>query len=364
MKRVGIGIALLAALTIASQAAAATYPVFLGEQVPCGFIPHCPGGPAGVPKGSTLDAFLPGSVTINAGDSVTFSSASFHTVTYGGKPAALFTPDPAHGKYSTLADAGGSPFYFVGLPKAIYNGGVFAPFGPHTISGSTATSSGVLSPAGPKAKPVTFTYTFPKPGTYKLFCSVHPGMKGTVIVKPAGTPVPKTPAQVQAEALTDTTAGWTTAKNEAAAAKPPANTVDMGVGSTTTILGYFPRSLKIKVGTTVNFLNKAPTEVHNIVFGPKKYIEGLEKKTDLFPMGPKSPNQVAPFLLFGSEPKGHYTYDGTNHGNGFFSTPLTTGTSGIPLPHSWKVTFTKAGTYKYFCWIHGPDMAGTVVVTS
>jgi plastocyanin len=28
-----------------------------------------------------------------------------------------------------------------------------------------------------------------------------------------------------------------------------------------------------------------------------------------------------------------------------------------------KVTFTKAGTYTYFCPVHGPDMAGTVVVT-
>ena len=27
------------------------------------------------------------------------------------------------------------------------------------------------------------------------------------------------------------------------------------------------------------------------------------------------------------------------------------------------MTFSKAGTYKFFCWIHGPDMAGTIVVT-
>ena len=27
------------------------------------------------------------------------------------------------------------------------------------------------------------------------------------------------------------------------------------------------------------------------------------------------------------------------------------------------VTFTTPGTYKYFCWIHGPDMGGTIVVT-
>jgi len=26
------------------------------------------------------------------------------------------------------------------------------------------------------------------------------------------------------------------------------------------------------------------------------------------------------------------------------------------------VTFTKPGTFKYICWIHGPDMSGTIVV--
>jgi plastocyanin len=68
-------------------------------------------------------------------------------------------------------------------------------------------------------------------------------------------------------------------------------------------------------------------------------------------------------LPFGTDPKGVYTYDGTNHGNGFFATPLTAGSAKIPLPRASKVTFTKPGTYKFFCWIHGPDMSGTVVVT-
>jgi plastocyanin len=362
VKRAVLATAVVATLAVAGQASAAKYQIFLGEQQPCGFI-HCSGVPAGIPKGATLDQFLPKAVTINAGDTITFSSVTFHTVGYAPKPPALLLPDPARGKYAPLNDAAGSAFYFVGLPKLIYNGLAFGPFGPHTISGSTPTSSGALSPAGPKAKAATFTYTFPKAGTYKLFCSVHPGMNATVVVKPAGTPVPKTPAQVQAQGLTDTTAAWTTAKNEAAAAKPAANSVFMGIGSTTTLLAYLPQTLRVKAGTTVTFVNKAPTEVHNIVFGPKKYIENLQKTTDLFPAGPNGPNQVAPVLVFGSEPKGHYTYDGKNHGNGFLATPLTSGSPAVPLPKASKVTFSTPGTYKYFCWIHGPDMGGTIVVT-
>ena len=188
-------------------------------------------------------------------------------------------------------------------------------------------------------------------------------MKATVVVKPGGTPVPKTPAQVQAQALEDQTAAWSVAIAEAKAAKPAANTVYQGVGGTTTILGYFPQSLKVKAGTTVTFVNRSPSEVHDVVFGPPKYIEQLAKQTDLLPTGPTAPNQVTPILTWGSEPKGKYVYDGKNHGNGFLGTPVTAGSPAVPLPKASRVTFSTPGTYKYFCWIHGKDMAGTVVVT-
>ena len=109
--------------------------MFLGEQVPCGFA-KIPGCPAGIPSGTTLDSFFPGKVTIAAGDTITFSSATFHSVAYGLKPPAFFLPDPAKGKYAALNDAANDPFYFVGLAKAIYNGQAFGPFGPKTIPGA------------------------------------------------------------------------------------------------------------------------------------------------------------------------------------------------------------------------------------
>ncbi len=352
MKRLVLVTAVVASFAFAGQAMAANnYAINLGQQGP---------SPAGIPKSAFLDVFLPSKVTINAGDSVTFSSATFHTVTYAPKPAGLFAPDPAKSAYDQLLDAAGVPFYFGGLPKFVYNPAALGPYGPKSIAGKTPVSSGVLSPPG--RKPATATFLFPMPGVYHLFCQVHPGMKGTVIVKPAATPVPATPAQVRAQALIDTAAAFAKAK-ALNATKAPANTVIMGIGTTTTLLGYLPATLRIKAGTTVNFVNKAPSEVHNITFGPKKYILGLEKKIDLLPTGPGSPNQVAPVLLYGSEPKGQYTYDGTNHGNGFFATPLTAGSPAVPLPKASKVTFTKAGTYHYFCRIHGPDMSGTIVVT-
>src|SRR5215510_3974153 len=89
-------LAAAAAVAAAGQARATDYKVFLGEQVPCGFA-KIPGCPAGVPSQTTLDAFFPSKVTIAAGDSITFSSATFHSVAYGLKPPAFFLPDPAKG---------------------------------------------------------------------------------------------------------------------------------------------------------------------------------------------------------------------------------------------------------------------------
>jgi plastocyanin len=344
--------ALLGALTTAGQAAAANYKVFLGEQAR---------PPAGTPKGATLDMFLPGNVTVKTGDSITFSSATFHTVAIGGQAPSLIVPDPEHGKYAGINDAAGKPFYFNGLGKLIYNGLALAPFGPHVAAPGVRASSGLLSPNGPKAAPATFTFSFPKAGTYHFYCTIHPGMKATVTVKSA-TP-PKSPPQVTAQALQETAAAWVKAKQAAAAAKPPAKTVYMGVGDSSTILGYFPNTLKVPVNTTVTFVNKSPQEPHTATFGPKKWIQQFSQKTDLFPTGPGKPNQAAPVIPYGSEPKGQYSYNGTNHGNGFFSTPVTSSSKTVPAPQSWKVTFTKPGTFKYICWIHGPDMNGTIVVT-
>jgi plastocyanin len=354
--RKSIALAVVAGvLTLTGAAQAATWRVDVGEQTR---------PPAGTPKGSTLDEFLPGRLVINAGDRVKFSSATFHTVAYlaGTKPQALFVPDPAHAKYEGINDAAGAPFYFNGLAKLIYNGAAFAPTGGKTIPDTGPVSSGVLSPSGSGAKPATVTYTFPKEGRYRLICTIHPGMKIDVAVKSAGAAVPLSPMQVKAEILTQTAAGWAAA-SKVVAVKPPALTVYMGVGNASTVLGFIPSLIKVKAGTAVRFVNRSPREVHNIAFGPLRWINGFMRKTDLLPQTPKAPNQVSPVYPYSTEPTANPTYDGANHGNGFLATRLTSGSSAIRLPRTSTVTFTKPGTYKYLCLIHGPDMSGTVVVT-
>jgi plastocyanin len=49
---------------------------------------------------------------------------------------------------------------------------------PHTIVTEDKTIKSKVLDTDEK-----FTYTFDKPGTYSYFCSIHPKMKGTVVVQ-------------------------------------------------------------------------------------------------------------------------------------------------------------------------------------
>ena len=51
---------------------------------------------------------------------------------------------------------------------------------PHTV---VSADDPRLFKSGPLDTDDKFTFTFTKPGTYKYFCSIHPHMTGTVIVK-------------------------------------------------------------------------------------------------------------------------------------------------------------------------------------
>ena len=50
---------------------------------------------------------------------------------------------------------------------------------PHTVTSDSGTTlaSSIISPSGG-----TFDFTFTQPGTYSYHCTVHPYMKGTIVV--------------------------------------------------------------------------------------------------------------------------------------------------------------------------------------
>ncbi len=121
----------------------------LGEVTPM------PGGGTGYLE--LLD-FIPDDVSIEAGDTVSWTAASFHTVTFvpdGTDPASL---DP----FTTPPSGDGTAY-----------------------TGDTIANSGLFN-AGP-GSPTSFSLTFPESGAYDFYCLLHLplGQTGTVM---AGLP--------------------------------------------------------------------------------------------------------------------------------------------------------------------------------
>lgn len=263
--------------------------------------------------------FYPSSITIDAGDSITWSfpSGEPHTVTFLGPRKAPPPPDDP----SNPAPAGGS-----------------------TYNGSKYTSSGYVLLGK------TYTLKFPKPGVYPYLCLLHGGMEGTITVQPAGTAYPATQNAI-------TSSGRAMAKSDlhdalASLAQfpyPPRQT-QLGAGispdmashtaSSSTVMRFLAGSaindahITVKAGTTVTWTNLSNNVPHTVTFGI---------------VGQPFPN-IPPF----SPPSGGNTYDGTQVVN---SGPMFPG-------QSFSLTLTKPGTYTYHCLFHDDteNMIGTITV--
>lgn len=352
-----LGVAVLVCLVWAGLASAATYDVWAGPG-------YLSAPPAGAPKMMAPNLFFPSKLQVHVGDSVRFRSADFHTATYLGSTSIstlpIFTRDPANGTYSGINDAAGTPFYFNGLPKFVYNPAALAPAGSAAIVKGTLSSSGVLSKSGWKV-------TFSKTGTYVFNCLVHPMMKISITVKAKKARIPSA-ASVRANMAKELAFAVKTATVLDKTVPSDPTTVYVGVGKSVPggsveIMGFRPQVLKIKAGTTVTFLQNSPMEPHDMVFGPPDWVKNFLQTTDLIPQGPGAPNQVEPVFFYGTDPtSAPYVYSGSNHGNGFLATPLL-GPPGTPLPKQFQITFTKPGVYKYICGLHGPDMNGEIDVS-
>jgi len=309
-----------------------------------------------------LNQFLPSKLQVRVGDKVTFKSKSFHTATFlGATPQSempLLMPDPTS-KYGGALDFLSTPFWFNGgPPKFIFNPQAFQSVGSPVVADAAAHSSGNFA----FIRTHQYTFTFRKVGTYKVVCLVHPGMVGTIVVKPkrATTPVP---SKVAAAVLKQLKQSWATARSLRSQVPSDSHTVYAGVGSKTVLMAFQPRRLTVPMGTTVTWVQNSPSEVHNISFGDESYILRLIEPLEMFPVAPGAPNQVNPFTVLGSAPPRPYVHTGSNHGNGFLATPNLDKNPNSPPPESFGINFTKPGNYHYFCMIHGKDMSGDILVT-
>ena len=296
--------------------------------------------------------FYPENITVNVGDTIIWK---------------INSTDP----HTVLIDMPGEtvPLFYipegVGSQRMILNGlAVFAgpTIGSAKFNGEGLVSSGQLSkePVFPKEYNITFT----KAGTFEYYCALHRLMKGKVTVQPAGTPYPKTLAQIDTEVaslliedMQSTLKAEPEIKNVSTHPGPNGtivHEVKMGYGDGHIALHKFiPSDLTIYAGDSVEWTQNEMDAPHTVTFtsGGKVPIPVLAEPQQKGP----------PTLIINPEmltPAGSTTYNGT----GYFNSGIMWGTSWpIPGLHNYSLTFDTSGTYEYIS-LWAQNMSGQITV--
>lgn len=274
-----------------------------------------------------VNSFLPRELSVNVGDSITWTlrSGEFHTVTFLSGAAA--------------------PPLVIGTPNGPdINPVVAAPSGGPSYDGTGFSNSGLLFQGQ------QYTLGFSKAGHYSFLCLVHAGMTGTVDVRDAGTAYPSTQARYDLSASVARNrllaVGHRLAGRTLAAARS-SSTVATGTGASTgdwgslAVMRFLPSRTVIHAGDTVTWVNHDPETPHTITFGTE-------------PVG----GPLAAFAPSGLDGPGHATITtATTSANSGF-----TG-AGFPFGTTFTATFPAPGTYHFICALHDTlGMTGTIVV--
>ena len=292
-------------------------------------------------------------VTINQGDAVMWKGLSkgFHTVDLpgkSGKDLPLFVR--SNKTVAGVNDFAGNPFWFDGVQRSVeFNPLLSSRIGGKTYNGTARVDSGA---PGPDTLKVTFT----KPGVFKYFCDIHPGMVGYVVVRAKGKPIPS--AQQDAASLTKQLTTGILSLKKLISTKVPADHVRLGASGAdgVELFHFFPATLSVKAGTVVTFSmpRGSRAEGHTASFGPAGYLTALSNSSSNAAAQQTSYPSSNPAL-------GPIQLSPTSHGNGFANTGwLERDPTGL-FASSQKIQFTQPGTYHYICLIHA-FMTGTIVV--
>jgi plastocyanin len=348
-------------------------------------------------------AYFPNKLTVHAGDTVDFKSVFTgepHTVTFGtlvdaGLPKALAagpdaTDEPAELKKlpALLPEGPGDANQMAANPCFLATGDPPADAACPKVAQPAFDGTQVVYNSGFLPDGADFEVKLAddiKPGTYNFFCLLHrEGMTGQVTVVADGAKA-QTPDEVakagkdRVDEITGKLANAASALEKGTlppfvtAAKP--GEVVAGGGDPSVeealIAEFGPKETKIPVGGAVTWTIIGP---HTISFNAPEDVASsiLVKGGDgayhanekaAAPSGnwpPQPPDQGGPPPSDNAPPPPPKVIDGGSFdGTGFHSTGLYL--SFPPALTAFKVTFTKAGTYKYKCLIH-PDMEGTVTV--
>ncbi len=314
----------------AAQAAPMTWKVAIGGETPDHAI--------------KAQDYFPRAITINAGDTITWTKATLlpHTVHFlsGTKPPEEVVPQKDG--------------------KLLFNPAIVNPQGGKTYDGKGMAASGFL----PFEKGLTYSLTFTKPGTYTYVCAIHHGMAGTVTVLASGAKVPTAQSEYDAAGAKQLAQELEQGQRLLASQKLSATKTAKGTVYVSSLAGsagayvssmrFAPEPITIKAGDTVRWDMKDPFEIHAVTFSapnePPAFIIPEQQ-----PQGPPkvyfNPKVMAP------------AGGGVMKGLGYYNSGVLVPPPAPGGPHSYSVTFTKPGTYTYWCVVHVPvGMRGTVVV--
>ena len=290
-------------------------------------------GGASADQAVQVPSFFPATLTVNVGDTVTWTlgSGEVHTVTLGKPPFQ-------DGDVNAIFVAVGGPNY----------------------DGTSFVNSGLIYPAGAPG-PSKFALTFTKAGSFTYFCLLHQSMQATVVVQAAGSAYPAAQAtynpatdpvmmaalQTGAAAMAATKA---TAKANGNGSKTYSMNAGTGDGKTYMVERFGVASLSISVGDSVTWSNPDLNEIHTVTF-----LSGGKDVAILTPDSKVNPVAAAP--------AGGPTYNGTGFTNsGILSGPDLPGQA---PSNSYTLKFTKAGSYGYVCIVHDDlGMKGTINVAA
>jgi len=279
-------------------------------------------------QGHQVLAFLPNEIWIHAGDSIrwTLNTGEPHTITF------------------LLAKQRRPPF-FVGCPGFSED--------PATYDGSTCVTTNILVNAQ------GLTVNFPKPGNYRIACLLHENMEGLVHVLDPSQSLPHDQKFYDAQAQREANALLTSRVPTHHHGDPKSVVVGEGEvvarpggSQTLSVLRFMDENVTVHAGDTVEWNGDDPVTPHTITFGNP----------------PKNPIR----------PSKNVTLDADGARHAILHTPGDKAHSGfiqasfqdrqglqqaVPGATRFRVTFAGAGTYSYYCFLHGGlGMTGTVTV--
>lgn len=338
---------------------------------------------------SFLDYF-PRTAYVHQGDVVTFrwsaTANAFHTVTL--LPAGVAPTNQALDRYFPGAlngvpdsdDSGpaarGIVFPTQGHQMAGCGNSAYYPgTGPCVYTGAVPLNSGFMAPASDNRGRINTHVPLPQfvvrfsapPGSYHWFCLVHGGgMNGTINVLPPGAAIPSLAAQMAAAQRQYEIGSSRAVAHETAIVQGlPKPTSSGGHTHWTLQAGgqygrvemdqFYPSTANIKAGDSVTWL---PGGFHTVTT-PQFPLPAIQLSCE------GSGGQETAFrgnfacgLELGAGPG---ALPSAASGAAWTGQQLDSGILVIPQPRTWTVSYPKAGTFHYVCFVH-KGMIGTVTI--